>query len=247
MNAELVKRLPFVDTCLFFEEIDSTNTLAKELAAIPAQGMHVLWAGRQRAGRGRQGRSFFSAIDGGLWVSVVVGIQNFEHHFHLNRSLSTAIADALVAEGLSAGSVALKWPNDIYVNDRKICGILLEAIPGRTDGIVAGFGLNVNIAAPDFPHTLTTIATSLSIETGSQHDCPRLLAAILTGFERYRHEDQALVHARYCQRLYRRGHTVTINGMTGIFHGVDIDGRIVLCTTKGMSYFLSGDVCFINP
>jgi BirA family biotin operon repressor/biotin-[acetyl-CoA-carboxylase] ligase len=243
MNADVVKQLPFVETCLLFDEIDSTNTMARELAAIPLQGMHIIWAARQRAGRGRRERSFFSAIEGGLWVSIVVPITTLDAHFHINRGLSVAIGASTCA---GRASIALKWPNDVYLNNRKICGILLESIPGHPNGIVAGFGLNVNIRPEEFPQDLAGIATSLVIETGHEHDCSALLSAILRRFEHYRHADAAHVHIQYLGRLYKRGHQVALNDIKGIFEEVCIDGRIGIRTDTGMSYFSSGDIRFID-
>jgi BirA family biotin operon repressor/biotin-[acetyl-CoA-carboxylase] ligase len=244
MNTELISSLECVETCLYFDEIDSTNSMAKELAAVPQKGgVHVLWAGRQREGRGRLGRNFFSSVEGGLWVSLIVPINSIDDHFRINRSLSLAISD-VVGGVVAPAPVALKWPNDIYIDHKKVCGILLESIPHTPNALIAGFGLNVNIPAEHFPAELSAIATSLQIESGRPSDLSALLMLILRGFDHYRRADDHSTHEHYRARLWRLGCRVTVDGQDALFEDVLPDGRIALLTPQGTSYFSSGDIRF---
>jgi BirA family biotin operon repressor/biotin-[acetyl-CoA-carboxylase] ligase len=243
IRADLIGTLPGIAHYLLFDELESTNTFARELGVTPSQKITVIRARKQNAGRGRHGRSFFSSVEGGLWVSLIVAIDTLDHHVHLHRCLGLAIADALCALAPQAG-ISLKWPNDVYCNKKKICGILLEATAGSPAGIIAGFGLNVNIRSDQFPASLAAIATSLLIETGVTHDCDTLLADILTRFDLHYHSDPETVYNAYCTRLYRLGETISINQTTGVFTGVLPDGRIGIRGPGGMSYFSSGDIGF---
>jgi BirA family transcriptional regulator, biotin operon repressor / biotin---[acetyl-CoA-carboxylase] ligase len=239
-----IKSLSFIEQLLHFESLDSTNTFAKELAALPASGLTVICADRQRAGRGRGDNSFFSDAAGGLWASLVCFVQDIGAHFSYNRAISLAICDA-IQNRFESCPLFIKWPNDIYWQDKKLCGILLETVPGRQTHIIIGFGINVNLEAGDFPDDLRNIATSILAETGLSVDIHDLLYDILTLFWNYCILPRAEVHTLYCDRLYRPGAAVEINGEKGIFSGVLEDGR--LCLKKGAEtgYVMSGTLRYL--
>jgi BirA family transcriptional regulator, biotin operon repressor / biotin---[acetyl-CoA-carboxylase] ligase len=239
-----IKSLSFVEQILHFETLDSTNSYAKELVALPASGLTVICADRQRAGRGRGENSFFSEVNGGLYASIVCFVQDIGAHFAFNRAISLAICDA-IQNRLESCPLFIKWPNDIYWQDKKLCGILLETIPGRQTHIIIGVGVNVNLAAEDFPHDLRNIATSVQIETGTSIDIHDFLYDILTLFWNYCILPKTEVHTLYCERLYRPGAAVEINGQKGLFAGVREDGR--LCLKKGAEtdYMLSGTLRYL--
>lgn len=227
-------------------EVESTNLHARRLTVYPDEGIAVIAADRQWAGRGQRGNTFFSDTGGGIWASIVVPLDNLSSHFVFNRAVSLAIFDALVgaSPGLRAG---IKWPNDIYVNDRKICGILLETIQHERQYLVVGFGVNVNVRLQDLPPSLRMIATSLHIETGATFSIPALLHAIAAGFERYRHMAAPQAHATYVQRLYRLGWRVRLGDREGIFQSVGDDGRACIVGQTEMKHISSGPLHFIGP
>jgi BirA family transcriptional regulator, biotin operon repressor / biotin---[acetyl-CoA-carboxylase] ligase len=239
-----IRSLSFVEQLLHFEVLDSTNTYAKELAALPASGLTVILADTQRAGRGRGDAAFFSNINGGLYASLVCFVQDLSAHFTHNRAISLAICDA-VQNRFEFSPLFIKWPNDIYWQDRKLCGILLETVAGRQNHIIMGLGINVNLRAEDFPHDLRNIATSVFAETGVTIDIHELLYDILTLYWNYCILPRSEVHALYTQRLYRPGAAVEINGQTGQFAGVKEDGR--LCLKKGAEteYVTSGTLKYL--
>lgn len=119
----------------YHEEIGSTNDRAKTLGA-----GWIVAAGRQTAGRGRMGRPF-SCQDGGLWFSVAV-----KPDCPFSESFSLPVAAAVCARNAIGGEAKIKWPNDILVDGKKVCGILCEAVNGV---IVLGFGINLKNALPD--------------------------------------------------------------------------------------------------
>ena len=126
--------------------------------------------------------------------------------------------------GLPVLSISIKWPNDLYLRGKKLCGILLENHPARNDLLVMGFGLNVNIQAAAFPEELRRLATSLSIETGTTVSRSRLLEAIIGGYHANLETDTRLLHDSYLKRLYRRGGLAEVDGCRGIVDGVDPTG-----------------------
>ncbi|MBD3391367.1 MAG: biotin--[acetyl-CoA-carboxylase] ligase [Chitinivibrionales bacterium] len=242
-----IESLDCVNRLVSFDEVDSTNTIAKQMLAggvRPGSGMVVVAAKRQAAGRGREGRRFFSSVEGGLWVSLIVGIPDIADHFSVNRALSLAICEALEHHS-PALSPRIKWPNDIYCRGRKICGMLLETSDVSPGCIVAGFGLNVNVGTEQFPGNLRGIATSVLIETGSPADMARLLRETITRFERWRRAPAPGAHAAYARRLYRPGVPVRIDGKEGIFDGVREDGCLFLRTEQGIECILSGTMAFL--
>ena len=154
----------FYEACL-----DSTNRLLKEWAVQGAAHGTVLIAGRQTGGRGRLGRSFASP-EGGLYLSVL-----FRPACSLEQaaSLSALAALAVCRAVRDAAGVApgIKWPNDVVLNGKKLCGILAESVLG-SDGarLIVGIGVNGNLRLEDFPEDLRQTACSLLSETGKPVD-----------------------------------------------------------------------------
>ncbi len=222
-----IRSLPFVEHLHHFDVLDSTNAFAKNLPAYPEKGIVVVWATRQTAGRGQRQNTFFSEVNGGLYASVVCPLKDLSSHFSLNRSMSLAIFDGIKALAPKA-ALSVKWPNDIYWGDRKICGILLETVPSRPGFIVIGFGINVNIAASTFPPDVSRVATSLLMETKKRHAIGGLLCAILKRFWKYLPLDAGAAHLLYANRLYGQGSFCEVHGTKGIFTGVLEDGRMRL-------------------
>ena len=245
MLPSALNSLPFVERFYSYREIASTNDTARALGEFPSGGIFVVQADRQTAGRGRQGATFYSATEGGLWVSVVVALKSLDEHFCHNRALSCAICESAEAITGRAGSCSIKWPNDIYWGERKLCGILLENHPARPAVIVLGFGINVAMREEDFPPELRPIATSLFIETGRRFSRSLLLRTVL---ERYRANlDVSLeeIHRRYSQRLHGLGREAEIEERRGIYEGVEVDGRLRLRVGPEVILLLSGTLRFL--
>lgn len=145
-----------------FDTLDSSNKTAKEVALTEPNHSIVILANEQTAGRGRLGRSFYSPENAGLYMSIL-----FRPAFDMSQSIliTTAAAVAVVRaiEKLSPVELSIKWVNDIYLNEKKICGILTEAISdfetGRIGYVVLGIGVNCFDVA--YPEELSGIAGSL--------------------------------------------------------------------------------------
>lgn len=164
------------------DEIDSTNRRAKELALAGAPHGTAVLARRQSGGRGRFGRSFFSTEGTGVYISLVLRPEMNADRAVMLTSLC-AVAVARAAEKVCGGEIEakIKWVNDVYVNGRKVCGILCEAgldfESGQMQYVVAGIGVNVGPMV--FPDELKEIATSLSNECGHAVARSRFCAELL--------------------------------------------------------------------
>ncbi|MBN1759523.1 MAG: biotin--[acetyl-CoA-carboxylase] ligase [Chitinispirillaceae bacterium] len=237
--------LTFIERFYTYPTLESTNETARKMLQRPHRGFFCIQADRQTAGKGRRGGPYFSDSSGGLWVSLVTKLSDPSKHFNYNRALSLAIATSLEQCGREY-PIAVKWPNDIYWGDKKICGILLESHPRHSDLLILGFGVNVNIPAGEFPETLRTIATSVAIETGKQCSISALLRVVLKQFVLFLDTDQEKVHALYTSRLYRRGAYIGINGMTGIFSSVASDGQLELINNGIPVLVNSGSPVFLD-
>ncbi len=165
---------------LYFDEIDSTNCHAKELAARGEQHGTVILAGRQNAGRGRLGKSFFSP-EGGLYLSVILRPEEeIDGIMSLTACTAVAVFKALSEFGITTD---IKWVNDLFLNERKLCGILCEggfdAESGSLSYLVIGIGLNIR-RNPDIPKELQKIITDIESETGNTLDKAVIAASILS-------------------------------------------------------------------
>lgn len=172
----------FGRTVVSFESIDSTNTVAKGMHRSEALHGTVVIADEQTAGRGRLQRQWLAEKGANLLFSVLL-LPEFaiEKIALLPFAGSLAVADAI--EEVTGLSPVCKWPNDILIGRRKVCGMLLESVSGAAgiERVVLGIGINVN--QEEFPEELQFKATSLRNETGTMIERPRLLAAVLNALE----------------------------------------------------------------
>jgi BirA family biotin operon repressor/biotin-[acetyl-CoA-carboxylase] ligase len=181
--ADLIAGLPENQTVigreiLMFKETNSTNDLAAQAGADGlAEGL-VIFAEKQRAGRGRLGRSWQSPPRQGLWFSVLLR-PTAPVDFWPELTFCAALAVAEAAEAETGCAATIKWPNDVLIAGRKVCGILLESHQARPPGfVVIGIGLNVRQQTEDFAPELRERATSLRLAAGGERNVSRRSAAI---------------------------------------------------------------------
>ncbi len=150
-------------TALRFDSIDSTNTEALKQARLGADEGLCVGARQQTAGRGRQGRSWISPKDSGLYLSVVLRPQ-LDAKFLPMITLAAAVAvfDTLAELGLRPD---IKWPNDVLVNNKKICGVLAETAETKA-GLAVVVGIGINVTSESFPPDIAERATSVETELG---------------------------------------------------------------------------------
>ena len=234
-----------------YDAVDSTNLVLKQLAHEGAEDGTVVVADSQGTGRGRMERHFFSPPGKGIWVSILLR-PTFLPQDAPKCTLMAAVAVARAMErfGLRA---AIKWPNDIIHEGRKLVGILTEmsAEMDRVDYVVIGIGINVNIAREDFPEELRDTATSLMQMKGTP--LPRvaflqeLLRAVDVLYQEVQREGFAPVLAAWRKYAVTLGQTVCVIGPAGEeFEGVaadiDADGALFVDTKMGRRRVLAGDV-----
>lgn len=168
-----------------FHEIDSTNTKAKELARNGAPEGTLVLSEYQSAGRGRLGRNWSSPKNKGIWMSLILR-PNIDPIYASKTTLIGAAAVHNALKALDINDVKIKWPNDLLLNKKKVCGILTEMSGelNQINYIIMGIGINVNVEEEEFPKELSPIATSLKIESRKYVDRKVLLAHILNNFEK---------------------------------------------------------------
>lgn len=205
-------------------ETDSTNNRAKELAASGALHGTVIAADTQTAGRGRLGRSFISPSGTGLYMSVIIR-PDFSIETAPLITSCAACAAAEAVEELCGSPVSIKWVNDLYMNGRKICGILTEASlsleNNSLDYAVIGIGVNVRSVRETFSSELSSIATSVEDETGIRINRNKLCAEILGKLE----EHLAAIESRAFLSEYRRRELLTGNMITANVGGETFTGK----------------------
>ena len=234
-----------------FYKIGSTNTAAMWAAAEGAPEGSVLVAEEQTAGRGRGANTWQSPRSTGIYCSVVLRPALAPSQV-LILSLAGGLAvQAAIRQIDSRVAADLKWPNDVLIDGKKVCGILTEmnAEATRVRHIVMGVGINVNQAS--FPQELA--ATSLRLVTGREWSRVELLAALLKSLDReYREltqdrEAREAIVRRFAENSsWARGKRVRIeeNGSSceGITEGLDAGGFLLVRTANGLQTVLSGTV-----
>lgn len=172
LNSSLFN-IPFVNNVLYYDTIGSTNDRAKELARRGSVHGTLVVGRSQTNGKGRLGRSFDSKTHEGLYFSLMLRPDVAPTHLS-GLTLVAALAVSKTIDELCQVKTSIKWPNDIYLNGKKLVGILTEAGP---DYVVVGIGINAN--TPYFSKELSHYATSILLETGCETDKSQLLEKLL--------------------------------------------------------------------
>lgn len=165
------------------KEVDSTNLWAKELASQGAPEGTVALADCQSAGRGRRGRTWFSPKDSSIYMSLIL-------RPHIKPEQASMLT---LVMGLSAAQACrdilnleawIKWPNDVVINKKKVCGVLTEmqVFPEGIQYVIIGVGINVNQTV--FPDSIAETTTSLACEKGFELKKEEVMAAVLESFSR---------------------------------------------------------------
>ena len=229
-------------------ELDSTNTRAKLLAAQGAPHGYLVCADSQVSGRGRLGRSFFSPAHSGVYITYVLRPKLAAERAVMITSMA-AVAVARAIEKLADVDVKIKWVNDLYINDRKACGILCEASmdfeTAQLEYVVLGIG--VNVAKTTFPPELKDIATSIENECGEAVSRSRLIAEIsnqLNALYGQLESGEFMRESRARSNVIDRDVTVIRGDERYRAHVVDIDGqgRLVVRMPQGISRLGAGEI-----
>jgi BirA family transcriptional regulator, biotin operon repressor / biotin---[acetyl-CoA-carboxylase] ligase len=207
---------------------DSTNERAKELAAAGAPGGLVVTADEQTAGRGRRGNPWFGPPGSSLLYSAL--LRPFEGDPLLPLATPLAVCEA--AEAIAPVRCQVKWPNDVWVDQRKLAGILVEARPDEGWAVI-GIGLNVAVAPDDFPAELRDLATSLvpTEDEDSPAGAPTIrqaLGAINERLGRWVSMPPEELLGAYRARDALSGRRISWDGGEGVAGGIDQQGHLVV-------------------
>ncbi len=224
-----------------FEEIDSTNLEAKRRAQdITDTIPQLILAEHQTAGRGRMGRQFYSPQSTGLYMSYTYTPKTeFSDSVTVTAAASVAVVRAI--ERLTDLAPKIKWVNDIYIDGKKVCGILTEAVTGKNVKIIVGIG--VNITTENFPDEVKNIATALN----KPLDRSVLAAEIVAELQKLIAElPQRTFIDEYRQKSCVLGHGVVFikNGQERFGKAIDIDrdGGLIVETVDGAVTLNTGEI-----
>ena len=254
---ELILANTFIERVDYCKELDSTNSRAARLAAeSPIDDSRVLvLTDCQTAGRGRGSNRWWSDR-GSLTFSVLFRPGSFLLPASLwpQMSLTTGLAVCNAIESLCGElKPRIKWPNDVYLHGRKICGILVEAAEGQQGNLIVGVGINVLNSASQAPADLRDKVIALSDATSAKQSRVNVLLAILhhlgTRLERLTSNSETL-RTEWSQRCLLTGRPIEIeihtNRIAGICLGIDDEGALLVKTNSEVKRCLSGVVTKID-
>ncbi|MDK8179517.1 biotin--[acetyl-CoA-carboxylase] ligase [Paenibacillus sp. UMB4589-SE434] len=235
---------------------ESTQNEALKWAENGAREGALVIAEEQTGGRGRRGRIWHSPPGKGIWMSMVL-TPRIPLHFTPHLTLLTAVAICRAIKRIVPVPVGIKWPNDLLIHERKVCGILLEsqAEDERLVRVIAGIGISVNLDEQDYPDNLRHIATSLKREYGQEIDRATLLAEICLELEQlyklYEEQGFGPIRTLWEAQSVTIGREVSVatpyGDVTGTAQGLDESGALVLLGQDGQyRKVFSGDVHFTS-
>jgi BirA family transcriptional regulator, biotin operon repressor / biotin---[acetyl-CoA-carboxylase] ligase len=210
---------------LHLRELDSTNARAQRLAAAGAPHGTLVTAARQTAGHGRHGRAWFAPAGGALACSLVLR----DPPRLLPMIAAVAVADVARTLDRERREPAIKWPNDVLLDGRKLAGILAEGRP-QEGWVALGIGVNVAIAPAAFPPELRDHATSLEL---APDDVERVLDHLLDALARWLDAKERDVIAAYRARDALAGLEIRWGERHGTARGIADDGRLLVRTAAG--------------
>lgn len=236
---------------LYFDTIDSTNTKAQELAEKGYPSGTLVVADKQESGKGRRGRSWVSPSGTGIFMTLMIKPDINPN----NASMLTLVAALAVAKAITSvtGEEALiKWPNDIVINGKKVCGILTEmnAQFDYINHIVVGIGINVHNES--FPEEISQMASSLMIEAGGKRfHRAQIIAETMSYFEQYydtflKTQDLSALVREYDELLVNRNKSVRVldpkEPFDGKAMGITSKGELIVDTWESRKLVSSGEV-----
>ena len=236
---------------LYFDTIDSTNTKAQELAEKGYPSGTLVVADKQESGKGRRGRSWVSPSGTGIFMTLMIKPDINPN----NASMLTLVAALAVAKAITSvtGEEAMiKWPNDIVVNSKKVCGILTEmnAQFDYINHIVVGIGINVHNES--FPEEISQMASSLMIEAGGKRfHRAQIIAETMSYFEQYydtflKTQDLSALVREYDELLVNRNKSVRVldpkEPFDGKAMGITPKGELIVDTWESRKLVSSGEV-----
>ncbi|MBE6547972.1 MAG: biotin--[acetyl-CoA-carboxylase] ligase [Ruminococcaceae bacterium] len=223
-----------------YGKIDSTNTQARRLILSNPTSPALIIAKKQTAGRGRMGRSFYSSGNG-IYMSFVFPVSESEHAVSVTTAAASATVHALLCN--CEGDFLIKWVNDIYNYQKKVCGILAECASSLENNKYMIVGIGINVGKNKFPPEIQDIAGSVDVITSAE----QLIASIVNDLKKFAlHPLDRSYMSLYREHFMLGGASVsaTHNGheVIGEVIGVDDDGGLLLSVDGEKVRIFSGEV-----
>lgn len=238
-----------------FNEVMSTNTIAKFLSMNGVGNGAVVISEKQTKARGRSGKNWESPL-GGVWLSIILN-PNVNHSKIPLITLATGVAVENTLKRIGVKNAEIKWPNDILIHGKKVCGILTEAITSFNiiESVIIGVGIDANISIENFPEELRENMTTLNDEIGEKVDENLLIKLFLEEFEKiseqFINEEYETILKEWRKNSYTIGKIVEVHEpfskpYDGYVLGISRDGSLVVEKIDGtLEKVISGE-CIIK-
>ena len=238
-----------------FKEVASTNTVAKFLSMHNVANGTVVISEKQTQAKGRSGKSWESPL-GGVWLSIILKPNVDQSKFPM-ITLATGVAVAKTLEKIGVEEPEIKWPNDIMINGKKICGILTEAIAkfNTVENVIIGVGIDANLDVSQFPKELQAGTTTLKEELKRQGNENLLIKIFLEEFEKiselFNHEGYEVILKEWRKRSYSIGKIVEVREPFNTYYdgyvvGINKEGALIVEKIDGtLKKVISGE-CIIK-
>ena len=250
LNTEYIGKELYV-----FKEVSSTNTVAKFLSNNNVENGSVVISEKQTDARGRSGKSWESPL-GGVWLSIILN-QDVDHSRLPLITLSTGVAVAKALERIGIKNPEIKWPNDIMINDKKVCGILTEAIAkfNTIENVIIGVGIDASFDMNEMPEDLQDGTTTLEKELGRKENENTLITIFLEEFENiinlFNEQEFEKILKEWRKRSYTIGKIVEVRApfnkyYDGYVVGIGKEGALIVEKIDGsLEKVISGE-CIIK-
>lgn len=250
LNTEYIGKELYV-----FKEVSSTNTVAKFLSNNNVENGSVVISEKQTDARGRSGKSWESPL-GGIWLSIILN-QDVDHSRLPLITLSTGVAVAKALERIGIKNPEIKWPNDIMINDKKVCGILTEAIAkfNTIENVIIGVGIDASFDMNEIPEDLQDGTTTLEKELGRKENENTLITIFLEEFENiinlFNEQEFEKILKEWRKRSYTIGKIVEVRApfnkyYDGYVVGIGKEGALIVEKIDGsLEKVISGE-CIIK-
>ena len=238
-----------------FDTIDSTNTFAKQIAAQGCSHGTLVVAEKQEAGIGRRGRSWSSEKGAGIYMSLVLRPElKTDEASMLTLVAAISVAKAirsLLEDARTNPSVWIKWPNDIVINGKKICGILTELSLKQREIDFIVIGIGINVGNKTFPEEISSIASSILLESGVHVEKKILIRFVWQQFETYyeqfsKWKDLREIRKEYEELLINKNKKVRVldplGEYEGIAKGITNTGELLVETDCSLQKVSGGEV-----
>ena len=264
-DTEYIKRSEIVDDLntsyigkdlYIYKEVSSTNTVAKFLSAHGAENGTVIISEKQTKAKGRSGKTWESPL-GGVWLSIILN-PNVDHSRLPLMTLATGVAVAKTLEKIGVKNPEIKWPNDILINGKKVCGILTEAIAkfNTIENVIVGVGIDANLELNDFPKELQDGTTTLKKELGREGNENFLIKTFLEEFEKiselFYDKDYEKILKEWRKRSYTIGKIVEVREPFNTYYdayvvGIGKEGALIVEKIDGsLEKVISGECVIKN-